>query len=133
MNPISLDLSLLYSPLSPLLPPQPINHQVLSILLQKHAKYISLSLCPLTLSGPSQTYHNGFLTNCPPSVLPSSKSFIVNLILTLLALILQPLLITLMVKSKVTDTLDQSLNYLLLPFLFSFTPKSPSLTTLEPP
>lgn len=46
------------------------SHQVLSISLQIHSKYVSLLPCPLIRSSLSQNYHKGFLNNCPPSVSP---------------------------------------------------------------
>lgn len=98
------------------------NHRVLSISLQIHSKYVSLLPCPLTRSRPSQNYHGGFLSNCPPSV----PVLFIHLVVTL-AYTLQQLLISHMTSPKSSaDTGLWSADF--YPFLFSFIPKSPFLS-----
>lgn len=102
------------------------NHRVLSISLQIHSEYVSLSPCPLIRSRPSQNYqnyHGGFLSNCPPSASPCfihSSSCHSRLHTS-------QLLISHMTSPKSSaDTRLWSADF--YPFLFSFIPKSPFLS-----
>lgn len=130
MNPCQ-KLGLILLPLpSPALLPYPVNLQVLSISLQIHSKYVSLLPCSLIYSSPSWDYQNGFLNNCPLPVLSclihSSGSNVPTL--------QQLLVISHMVKSKVLDTHNRALKYLLLAYLSCFLSyQNPPFTTLRPP